>query len=107
MLEKLQKLNVRVKVGSGCACSKKHTVYTYVLPIRLDRDIVNAMKVFGDNVMNFNRTAMLKIETKDISIVAINKLKEIKLTFKNKINVPQTINRFEEALAAYIRGKKV
>lgn len=105
MLNSLKKLKVRFKVGSGCSCNKKNIVYTYILPIRIDGTIVGAFKFFGKNSLPFVKTCMLKIENQDYSIVGIDKLKEVKIMFKNSKNVAQIINRFEAALAAYIIGK--
>lgn len=108
MLEKLKKLNVKFKVDHGCACSKSVAVYTYVLPIRIDSDIAEAMKSFGNNVRPFNKTRMLKIETPEYSIIGVDKLRELKFTFKKNVkNMPTMVKRFEEALAFYILGKKV
>ena len=106
MLDQLKKLKVRFKVRSGCSCSKRSLVYTYILPVRLDESIVGALKSFGKNCRPFNKTRMVKIETPDYSIMGIDKLKEIKLTFKKSKNVAEVVRRFETALAAYVHGKK-
>jgi hypothetical protein len=106
MLDKLKKLKVRLKVNSGCSCKKGGVTYTYILPVRLDKTAVEAMKSFGKNIRPFHKTRMIKIESPDYSIVGIDKLREIKLIFKNTKNISQIVRRFEEALAAYVHGKK-
>lgn len=105
MLKALKKLKVRHKVRTGCACNKKNTVFTYILPIRLDKGIVKAMKSFGENAMPFHKTCMLKIEAPNYSIVGINKLREIKIILKNK-SVTNIVTKFEIALAIYIQNRK-
>jgi hypothetical protein len=105
MLDKLKKLKVRLKVNSGCSCKKGGITYTYILPVRLDKTVTEAMKPFGKNIRPFHKTRMVKIETSDYSIVGIDKLREIKLIFKNTKNVAEVVRQFEVTLAAYVYGK--
>lgn len=105
MNAELKKFGVYHRVVKGCKCSKTFITYIYTLPVGLDSDIVGVLSNFGHNVVPFNKSAMLKIDNANLSIIGIKRLKDIKLIFK-KNNDSQTLVLFEEALLNYLKSKK-
>ena len=105
MNQDLKKFGVIHRVVQGCKCSKSFLTYIYTIPIQLDENIVNFMSKFGNLAVDFNKTALLKIENQNLSIVGVKRLKEVKLILKNNKDIG-IIDSFEKSLAEYVKLKK-
>jgi hypothetical protein len=105
MNKTLKEIGVRRNIKKGCACKKEHMTYGYSLPVKLEPDVVPFLKSIGVPGASFEKTSLLRIETKDVSVVGIRRLKEIKIIFKNKGN-STIMKKFENAIVEYIKMKK-
>jgi len=103
----LKEAGVRQRTTQGCKCKKNRITLIYTLPMKIDVDIAPLLKPLGTSGTSFEKTSLLRIETPVFSIVAVKRLKEIKLIFKTE-NDSAAIELFENALVEYInlKGKK-
>lgn len=96
----LDDFDIKKTEASNCNCGKNSFIYR--LPIRVDAKILPFMKKFGKIATDFNRHSLLRIENDNLSITAIKRLKEVKVSFKRAINLED----FESALIEYIKEQK-
>jgi hypothetical protein len=101
----LHKLGVTFTVGKGCACRGNPATYTYSIPVKIDAQIEEFLEPLGKSAMSFRKQSMFKVNNQDFAIIAVNRLKQIKLTIKNQeaISVKE---QFEDLLINYIRKRK-
>ncbi len=104
MNELLKKAGVRQITKKGCSCRKTLITYVYSLPIKLNPSIVPLLKPIGKPGASFEKTSLLRVETKNVSIVGVKRLKEIKLIFK-KNNDSAILNQFENILVEFLNLK--
>lgn len=100
----LNKLGVKFTISQGCACRGNPMTYIYVLPIRIDASIEKVMAPLGKSAMSFQKQSMIKINNSDFSLIAVNRLKQIKLTIK-KPNAGYIVEQFEDLLIDYMNSK--
>ena len=100
-MNKLEKLGVKITIGNGCACTGDAVGYSYKLPIVVDEEIQDYI---GRSVTSMKTQGLFKMETSEYKIIAVSKLKLIKLTFKKEINT-SFIGEFENKLYSYIENK--
>lgn len=104
MKHELSKLGVNVVISNSCSCRNKSITYTYTLPIRVDPSIEEFIKSLGESSMSFHKHSMAKINNEDFSLIAINRLKQIKLIIKNNL-AAHIIEEVENLLIDYIRKR--
>jgi hypothetical protein len=100
-VNKLEALGISISIGKGCSCSSGLIAYSYTLPIKIDVDLE---KFMGKSSTSIEKQGLFKIENEEYSILAVNKLKLIKLSFKKNTNLA-FINTFEENLYCYVQNK--
>lgn len=102
----LKNAGVRQRTKRGCRCKKNRHTLVYTLPMKVDEAIVPLLEVIGTSGTSFEKTSLLRIETKVCSIVAVKRLKEVKLIFKGSAADPTVLDQFENALVEYIKLKR-
>lgn len=106
MKHELSKLGVTITISQGCACRGSPTTYIYTLPIRITADIEEALKPLGNSSMSFVKHSMVKINNSNFSLIAVNRLKQIKFTIKKPI-ANRIKEQLEDLLIEYIKKRKV
>ncbi len=102
MKRELSLKGVKNIIEKGCSCNNS-MIYNYSLPFFLDETISKYLEPYGKSALSFEKNAMIKIETKEYSIVAIKRLKNIKITIKNSNSI---IEEFENSLLKWIESRK-
>lgn len=100
---KLVSLGVKISKSRGGCCGGNHSTTAYLLPMRLDVDIIPFLLEFGNPALSFEKTSLLKIDKKHFAITGIRKINQIRFVSKDKKGLEQ-IDNFEKILIYYIES---
>jgi hypothetical protein len=100
-MNKLESLNVKVKSGSGC-CNKNKISIIYVLPKKINLDILSYFSSFGEPSLSFEKTSVLKYDSFDYTIIAVRKFNDIKVIVKNNNIKEELISKIEDIIIRYV-----
>lgn len=104
---KLQELGIKKAVGDGGGCCKnKQKTYIYSLPIRLEDDVIPLIQAYGKLVFSFEKTSLLKIETKEFSIIGIRLMSQLRLTLKD-LTRTDIVESLENTIIKYVTERRI
>ena len=99
-MDKLKECKIVKRQTKTCQCGQNS--YIYMIPTKLDENILNYLSQFGNPAFDFKKTSILKIENQNYSITGVRRLREIRLNIKNEIK--GFLDLFESALIDYIKN---
>ena len=98
----LQQYKIIKKNASTCKCSPN--AFVYILPNKVEEDIISFLSSFGKPACDFKTTSILKIERPNFIITAIRRLREIRFTIKKESK--GLLELFESSVINYVRAKE-
>lgn len=99
----IEAVGIRRVETKGCNCN--NTAFVYYLPVPLDIEILSCISSIGTPSLSFEKTCLLRIETPDLIITGVRRLKEIRFTVK-VLSGQTKMPAFEEGLIKYVESRK-
>ncbi|MHA2216330.1 MAG: hypothetical protein ACXACY_10350 [Candidatus Hodarchaeales archaeon] len=96
----LKQYNIVKRHSEGCKCGKE--IYLYLLPIKVDLNMVRFLEQMGKSAFDFRKSSILRIENTAFAITGVNGLREIRFTLKK--NEKKFLDTFEDLLVEYMKG---